>query len=138
MHLFNKNVKRDLLCDTELKINEIYVAKTIIKSSYDNGKNYTKDFVEYYFLVFKKDDRCFDVFSHTEIEKLINISKFPQDLQHFDIPYITKLIPLTNYINDSTKKEADSSLLFYFITTLNIRLIQGNFEENDEDLEAEN
>lgn len=129
MKLFKKN-KQD---KKTYATNEIYVLTTTITSNYDDGSHNGPICVTWYFLATKKDDFYYELFSEKKIEKETDMHSDGVVSLTFNVPYIERVEPITQYLVDSSKKELDKVLLFDFITNMNVLNHLGAFEEISEE-----
>lgn len=125
MAFFNGRKKTN---NTTLKVKDVKVATTIITSSYNDRSGAGPKCVKWYFLVYEEKGKYYEIFSHKQIEKESDTHHDGVGSQYFDTPYIEKLEPLTEYLEDKNKKVIELQLLFDFILNMNLYERLGAFD----------
>lgn len=115
MAFFNKRRKNSLL-----KVKDLKVATAIITSSYNDGSGRGPRCVEWYFLVQEVNGKYYEIFAGEQIEMESNTHHNGACCQKFDTPYIEKLEPLEDYLNNPKQKNIKLQLLFDFILNMNV------------------
>ena len=118
---------------TLVNVKEVYVATTTITSSYKDDTGFGPRCVSLYLLVLEKNNEYHELFSGTKIEKEENTYKDGVVIADFDTPYIEKIEPLTEYLQDTSRKKVSLHMLFDFITNHNVLNSLGAFEDTPED-----
>ena len=125
---------------TLVNVEDVYVAKTTITSSHNDGSGWGPRCVTWYFLVKLENNEYHELFAGKKIEKEEDTHKDDMVVANFDTPYIEKLKPLTEYLRDKSEKKMNIQLLFDFITNMNVLNSLGVLEEqqdNEDDEEPE-
>ena len=123
--------------NTLVNIKDVYVAKTTIILSYNDGTGCGPRCVTWYFLVKLKNNEYHELFAGKKIEKEEDTHKNGKVFKNFDVPYIEKVEPLTEYQRDNSEKKMDIQLLMDFITNMNILNSIGALEEDQENEDNE-
>lgn len=129
MSMFRPKTKEE---KKEFEVDKIYVAKTEIISSYNNGQGCGPMVVTQYYLVTRcdEDDSIRELFSGVKLEPLRN-------MQHFDTVYVVETKKLTEYMKNPDKKTLNAELLFDFLVMLNAEEIVRTYTDVEEDEETE-
>ncbi len=110
--LFVRKKKTKSEIPKKYHIDEVYVLKTYILSTIDEGTGLGPRSITKFFLAKKEDEKYFELFSNVEIK---------EDLS-YNSPIIDEVKPLTDYISDEYK-ERTIEFLFDFILRLNTKNI---------------
>ena len=121
---------------TLANVEDVYVAKTTITSSHNDGTGCGPQCVTWYFLVKLENNEYHELFAGKKLEKEKDIHKDDMVIAYFDTPYIEKIEPLTYYLRDKSQKKIDIQLLFDFITNMNVLNSLGAFEDKEGDKET--
>lgn len=124
-----KNEAHVIMC------NDVYVLTTEIVSNYNDGNSFGPQIVTLYYLGIKAEDEYYDLFSGVKLEKEECTKSKCYIVKTFNKPYITKVEPLKEYLNDKKKETIELELLFDFITDMNVTEIvsQRNLEIYDDE-----
>lgn len=123
--------------NTLVNVEDVYVAKTTITSSHNDGSGWGPKCVTWYFLVKLENNEYHELFAGKKIEKEEDTHKDGMVFANFDTPYIEKIEPLTEYLRDKSEKKMNIQLLFDFITNMNVLNSLGAFEDDQEDEDDE-
>ena len=116
---------------TLINVKDVYVATATIFPEYFDNIGCGPRCVTWFFLVRRKNNEYYELFSGKKIEKEKDIHKDGMESAYFDTPYIEKVDPLADYQNDRSQKKLDSHLLFSFITKLNVLNSLGAFRDDE-------
>ncbi len=99
---------------------KFFLVTTEIISGYNNGSGARplKSITQYY-LATKKGEEFYELFFKVKLQKK-NSSKVGSRFLQFDIPFITRVEPMTDYVKNE-KEKITLEDLFYFITDMNIK-----------------
>ena len=122
---------------TLVNVEDVYVAKTTITSSHNDGTGCGPICVTWYFLVKLENNEYHELFAGKKIEKEEDTHKDDMVVANFDTPYIEKIEPLTEYLRDKSEKKMNIQLLFDFITNMNVLNSLGAFVDDQEDEDDE-
>ena len=111
-----KEIASSMLVDVE----EVYVAKTTITSSYIDDSWPSPRCITWYFLVQIENCEYHELFAGKKMELEIETHKDDAIIASLDTPYIERLEPLRKYMRNKSKKKLNNQLLFDFITNMNV------------------
>lgn len=111
-------------------VEEVYVATTMITSSYIDDTWPSPRCTTWYFLVKLENNEYHELFSGKRIEKEEDTHKDDIVSGYFDTPYIEKVEPLKEYLKDKSIKLMNIQLLFDFITNMNVLNSLGAFKDD--------
>ena len=117
-----------------VKVEEVYVVKTYIVSSYDDGTEGSPRCVTLYFLAKCNNGEYYELFSNKKLEREgahDGIFAFG----YFDRPYVVKAEPLSNYLEKKDTKEMDIQTLFDFIVNMNVLGKLGGLKDSENEEE---
>lgn len=128
-----KSKKRNRQEERIVNCSEIFVAKTIVYSSFLDPHGGGPLTLEKYFLVTEKDGKYFELLSGVELKKESDIHSNGFAVSFKNTPYIENITPLVQYLRDETLKTLLKTLsyenLFDSITTINVELILSSKKE---------
>ena len=129
MSMFKPKTKEE---KKEYEVNKIYVAKTEIISSYNDGQGCGPRVVTQYYLVTRcdEDDSVRELFSGIKLEALRN-------MQRFDTVYVVETKKLTEYMKNPDEKTLSAELLFNFLVMLNTEEIVRTYTDAENGGETE-
>lgn len=117
-----KSVPDHPVNEVEVEVENVWVVKTIMILSRNDGKGCgPESVVEWYFLAKIKDGEYYEFFSGKKLEEEI---RNDMRIKILDTPYIKETKPLKEYSGDFEKKVGFQDL-FEFITRVNIWNTQG-------------
>ena len=99
------------------KVDDVFVIKTNIISSYNDGSGCGPLCFDTYFLAKQKKDKYYELFTGKLLKQTVDGSKV--SFQTFDTPYIKEIKPLKEYLKIKNETHMESELLFDFLISLN-------------------
>ena len=118
---------------TLVNVEDVYIAKTTITSSYNDGTGLGPRCVTWYFLVRLKNNGYHELFAGKRLEKVEDSQQENNMVfEVFDIPYIQEVEPLMKYLKDESQKKISLQLLFDFINNMNVLNSFGAFKKLQE------
>ena len=117
--------------NTLINVEDVYIATATIISSHDDDTGNGPKYVTWYFLVNIEDNVYCEFFSGKKLEKEENTHIHNVTCKKFDIPYIVKIEPVTEYLSTPYPKQIDIQSLFDIITNLNVLNFLGVFDNNE-------
>ena len=117
-------------CPSKLvNLDELYVAKIVWTTGYDNGKGSLGQDVTMFFLVTIRDFEYFELFSGVKLDEELSTST---ETEYLDTPYIVHTEPLKKFFK-TDQKQIDLATLFNKIININIYHSFGAFQFIDEE-----
>lgn len=133
MTFFKRKVSSNTSRVVEVEVEEVYVAKTTIVSSYDDGTGCGPRCVTWCFLVKLEDGEYKELFSNRKLEKQEDTNRNGIVIADFDTPYIDNVEPLKEHLLDKNTEKMNIQLLFDFITNMNVLTSLGAFKDDEEE-----
>lgn len=109
MRLFKKERKET----SKVKVADIFVIKTNLISSYNDGSGAGPSCVTQYFLAKIKNEEICELFSGTVLEK-------ENKNKNMDTYYVEQSKPLKQFLKNKKIDEVDTEELFNFINNMNV------------------
>lgn len=126
MAFFKRKVTTNF--DENVNVEDVYVAKATITSSYNDLTGCGPKCVTWYFLIKIVNNDYHEIFSNRKLEKKEDTHKDDVVFAKFDTPYVEKIKPLREYLIHKSEKKMSIQLLFDFIINMNVLNSLGAFE----------
>lgn len=113
-----------------ISLENVYLVQTLIVSNLDDESGFGPRTMDMYFLARCIDGKYNELFSERELYK-----NEDTNMRYFNKPYITKEASLKSFLVDPDAKSMERSILFDYITEINVNSHFGVSpfdEENDE------
>ena len=138
MSLFGRKKEEEDISDVRVTVNDVFVARAEVVSSYNDGQGCGPKYTTMYFLVKVVDGKYHELFTNRKLDLESECYHDGCCSRSFDKPYIEKVYVLTRFIKRRSSDKLTIRELFDIIVHLNVLNDVGaldNIDDSDEESE---